>query len=102
MIQSLHDETTGAQGPLEASAILPNSLGIHARSAALLVRAATRFQASITLQLEERSASARSLTELLRLGARQGHTVWLRAAGSDAEEALGEISAMIENGFGEE
>ena len=90
-------------GPLlEAEAALPNKAGLHARSAAMVVKATTRFQSIITLEIGGRQASARSLMELLRLGARQGQVVRIRVEGRDAEDALHSIKSMIERGFDEE
>jgi phosphotransferase system HPr (HPr) family protein len=89
-------------GPLEATVTLPNQAGLHARSAAMVVKAASRFQSAVTLDVGERQANARSLMELLRLGARQGHTVRIRVDGRDAENALHEITTMMERGFDEE
>jgi phosphotransferase system HPr (HPr) family protein len=88
--------------PVETTVVLPNAAGIHARSAALVVRAAARYRCSVTLTLAGRTANAASLTELLRLGARQGSAVHIRAAGRDAEPALDELKTMMERGFDEE
>jgi phosphotransferase system HPr (HPr) family protein len=93
-----HDESGGHQ----ASVTFPNRAGLHARSAALLIRASTRYRATVTLDLDGRAASASSLVELLKLGARKGHVVRVRAVGPDAEAALNEITTMIANGFNEE
>lgn len=86
-------------GPLEATVVLPNTAGLHARSAALVVNAAARFRSSVTLQLDGRTATARSLIQLLQLGARKGDPVRVQVEGDDAEEALCEIKTMMENGF---
>jgi phosphotransferase system HPr (HPr) family protein len=81
--------------------MLPNAAGLHARSAALLVKAVAGFDSQVILELEGRQANARSLVELLRLGARQGHKVCIRVEGGDAKEALQTVRTMIENGFDE-
>lgn len=88
--------------PLQSTIVLPNAAGLHARSAAMLIKATTRFQATVTLSLNGRTARATSLTELLRLGARRGHAVHLEVEGRDAEDALRELTTMMENGFDEE
>lgn len=88
--------------PLQSTIVLPNAAGLHARSAAMLVRATNRFQATVTLSLNGRTARATSLTELLRLGARRGHAVQIEVKGRDAEDALRELATMMENGFDEE
>jgi phosphotransferase system HPr (HPr) family protein len=88
--------------PLEATLVLPNRAGLHARSAALLVKTTAPFQCTITLHLDGRAASARSLIQLLQLGARRGDPVRVSVEGGDAEEALCEIKTLMENGFHEE
>jgi PTS hybrid protein len=102
MAQPLVGAIEENRGPLEAQVTLPNRAGLHARSAAMVVKAMARFQSVITLDVGERQASARSLMELLRLGARQGSTVNIRVDGLDAEDALHEIKTMMERGFDEE
>lgn len=102
MIESTQTGVEDSSGPLEAWVAFPNRAGLHARSAALLIRAAARYGATVTLDLDGRTASASSLIELLKLGARQGHVVRVRAVGLDAQAALHEITSMIESGFNEE
>lgn len=85
-----------------ATAVLSNRAGLHARSAAALIREAARFNCEFVVRLGERSARSRSLTELLRLGGRQGDTLYLEAAGPDAEEALAAVGALIQRGFDED
>lgn len=86
----------------EATATLPNKAGLHARSAAMLVKAAARYQCTVTLACNGRTANARSLMDLLRLGARQGHDLTIRAEGPDADVALRDVTELIERGFDEE
>jgi phosphotransferase system HPr (HPr) family protein len=86
----------------EATVVLPNKLGLHARSAASLLKTSARFQSSVVLYHKDGKANARSLTELLRLGARQGDAVRIQVQGHDADAALQAIQTLLENGFGEE
>jgi phosphotransferase system HPr (HPr) family protein len=102
MMNTPYTGRDGATGPVESTVVLPNAAGLHARSAAQLVKATTRFQATVTLSLNGRTARASSLMELLRLGARRGHAVHIEVEGHDAEEALNEFKTMMENGFDEE
>jgi phosphocarrier protein len=99
-----NDDESGSHelGSHQASVTFPNRAGLHARSAALLIKASTRYRATVTLDLDGRAASASSLVELLKLGARKGHVVHVTAVGPDAEAALHEITTMIANGFNEE
>jgi phosphocarrier protein FPr len=81
-----------------------NPLGIHARPAAALVSTASRFKSSITIARTDGAkapVSARSISGVSLLGARQGDELELTAAGSDARAALDELEALVKGGFGE-
>lgn len=79
-----------------------NETGLHARPASLFVQAAQKFAADIQVKKGDNSANAKSIMEIMALGAGRGDTVTLIAEGSDEEEAIAELSRMIESGFGEE
>ncbi len=78
-----------------------NRRGLHARAAAKLVTMAERFSASVDVEKDGQSVSARSIMGLMMLGAGPGSTVRLHAEGFDAKEALEAIAALIEAGFHE-
>jgi phosphoenolpyruvate-protein phosphotransferase/dihydroxyacetone kinase phosphotransfer subunit len=81
-----------------------NRLGLHARPAALLVKTASRFEARIALHniaLGLGPADARSINQVMALGARQGHQVRLSAQGADADQAVAAVAALFESGFDE-
>jgi len=87
---------------LTKSFTIPNKLGLHARAAAQLVKAANRFGAEITLATKKQSVNAKSIMGVLMLAASQGTKISVKVEGKDAAEALGAIEALIENKFGEE
>jgi phosphotransferase system HPr (HPr) family protein len=82
--------------------IIRNRLGLHARAAAKLAKAAEGFKAEVTLVKDELEANARSILSLLSLGCAYNCQVIVRAAGEDAHDALQTLLAIIEDGFGEE
>ncbi len=86
---------------LEAVVVVPNKAGLHARSAAALVKECARFRSAVTLHTPNGAASTRSLMDLLRLAARQGDTLRIHVEGEDAEAALDAVRALLESGFGE-
>jgi phosphotransferase system HPr (HPr) family protein len=79
-----------------------HEVGLHARPAALLVKTADQYEATITLKYAGRVANAKSLLGVLGLGANQGAEIIMEADGEDAEKALAAIQTLIENNFGEE
>ena len=78
-----------------------NKLGIHARPAAEIVKAAGKFKSSITIIRDDLEVNAKSIMGVMMLAAEHGATVTLRATGEDAEAALDTIAAVIAAKFGE-
>jgi len=89
-------------GCLSATATIVNKRGMHARAAAKLVEAASRFNAHITVGKGEQCVDARSLMGVMLLDAPLGSEVEISAAGNDAKEAITAILALIDAKFGEE
>ncbi|MFC5502857.1 phosphoenolpyruvate--protein phosphotransferase [Lysinimonas soli] len=83
--------------------VLRNRLGLHARPAALLASENGVGAAEVQVRLERTGAvaSAVSPTALMGLGSRGGDAVEVSAAGSQADEVLDRIEALVESGFGE-
>jgi phosphoenolpyruvate-protein phosphotransferase len=69
--------------------------GIHARPAAQIVSALKGFAAEIHLAAQGREANARSTVALMKLGARKGDEVEVRAAGRDARAAIEAVAAVL-------
>jgi len=89
---------------LSFEAVVTNPSGLHARPAAAFVKAASRHDAEVRIADLETGAdevSGRSLLALMALGIRQGSRVRVRASGPEAEAALAELRALIDDGFGE-
>lgn len=74
---------------------LKGALGLHARPAALIARAARGFAADITVALESRRADAKSVLALLTLGAPHGAELRVTAEGRDAPEALHALERLL-------
>jgi phosphoenolpyruvate-protein phosphotransferase len=82
--------------------LIPNKTGLHARPAAVLANVAKSFQSGIKLQLNERTANARSITAIMALEASRGDKVVVVAKGADAKEAVAKLSKLIAEGLGDE
>lgn len=72
-----------------------NQYGIHARPAALFVKTAARFDADITVEKDGNSVSGKSIMGLMTLEAGRGAVLRITASGSDGEEALDHLEALI-------
>lgn len=78
-----------------------NPTGLHARPAAVLAAEARAFQSKITLQVDGRSANAKSVTSLMSLDVRKNAMVTLCAEGHDAAQAVTTLSQKLRDGLGE-
>ena len=73
-----------------------SKVGLHARPAALLAKAAAAQSVAITIRKDDGPpVAASSVLNLMTLGAMHGDEVVLAAEGAGADTALDEIAAMI-------
>jgi phosphocarrier protein HPr len=78
-----------------------NTLGLHARAAALLVQSAQKYRSHVEVVKDDLTVNAKSIMGLLMLAAAKGSRVVVRATGDDAGEVMEEIGVLIRNGFWE-
>lgn len=78
-----------------------NKLGLHARASAKLTQLASEFQSEIWLSRSGRRVNAKSIMGVMMLAAGKGSTILVEASGSDAEQALQALQALIADRFGE-
>lgn len=86
---------------LEKNLTIVNKLGLHARAATQLVQLAQQFQAQVTLNQGDKTASAASVLGLMMLESHQGKEVTVVSEGEDAEAALAAIEELITAKFHE-
>lgn len=80
----------------ERTVTIASEVGLHARPAALFVKAATETGLTVSILKGEAVADARSLLSLLTLDVRQGDAVTLRVEGDGAEAAAASLAAFLE------
>ena len=85
----------------ERSVQVLNRNGLHARPAAEIVKAASRFKSDITIVRDDLEVNGKSIMGVMMLAAECGSTITLRASGPDDEAAVGAIAALIAGKFGE-
>ena len=73
--------------------------GLHARPAELVARLAMRFESAIRLMNGSVSVDAKSILEVLTLGAQEGVEIVVDANGSDAQDAVEAIVTLLESDF---
>lgn len=93
---------TQAGETIKDTVTITNKLGLHARPAMALVDVASRFQATVTLQLGDQSVDAKSIMQLMVLAAGQGAQIQVEASGPDASEAIAAIKELVAQKFDEE
>ncbi len=90
-----------SQKPLVRNFVIRNSLGLHARAAAVLVALTSRFSSSIMIRKDSFEIDGKSILGVLSLAAICGTEVAVTIEGEDSEPAMEEVARLIESGFGE-
>ena len=78
-----------------------NRLGLHARAAAQLVRMANEYSSEVSLIKSGQTANAKTIMEVLMIGAAQGDELMVQANGKDEKEAVTAITQLIGDRFNE-
>lgn len=81
--------------------MVQNQVGLHARPATFFIQKANEFKSSIWVEKEERRVNAKSLLGVLSLGIVGGTKINIIADGSDEQEAVDSLVALVESGFAE-
>ncbi len=79
-----------------------NKLGLHARAAAVFVKAASCYESSVFLTKDEQRINGKSIMGVMMLAASQGTQLELEIDGSDEKRAMDALVELINNRFGEE
>lgn len=85
-----------------AELTIRNKKGLHARASAKFVKCAEVFEADIRVTRDGQTVGGTSIMGLMMLAAGQGATIVIEAGGRQAAEAIQALTALIEDGFGEE
>ena len=81
--------------------LVQNQVGLHARPATFFIQKANEFKSSIWVEKDERRVNAKSLLGVLSLGIVGGTSIDIIAVGSDEQEAVDSLVALVESGFAE-
>lgn len=72
-----------------------DELGLHARPAGLLVKAASGFQSKITIENGDKKADARRIMAVMSLGAKKGSVLNITVEGEDEEAAAAALEDFL-------
>jgi len=78
-----------------------NRLGLHARAAAMFVKAAAKFNSIVMVEKDGMEVNGKSIMGLLMLACPLGTRIGLMIKGSDEEQAFTELGKLVNEGFGE-
>jgi phosphocarrier protein HPr len=78
-----------------------NKFGLHARPAAEFVKLASKFQSEVWVRKQELEVNGKSIMGMMMLAAEFGSEITIRASGDDAKQAVDELVALVNGGFGE-
>lgn len=76
--------------------VIKDEVGIHARPAGVLAKAAKGFRSVITVQANGKSADLRKLMAVMALGIKTGATVTVTVEGEDEDAAAEAIRKLFE------
>ena len=78
--------------------VITDALGIHARPAGLLVKAAKALDSTVTIEkVGGKSAAATKLMAVMGMGIKQGDTVVVTAEGGDEEASIAAMEQFFKD-----
>jgi phosphocarrier protein len=81
--------------------MITNTLGLHLRAAASLVKTASAFESEVHIRKSDVEVNAKSIMSVIGLEASKGVEVLVTADGSDERSALEAVIGLIEAKFDE-
>ncbi len=86
---------------LKQNIMIINKLGLHARASMKLVNLASKFASQINIEYKNRDINAKSIMNIMALGAKKGTEITLKIEGEDEIQAMDAIIELINDRFGE-
>jgi phosphocarrier protein HPr len=93
---------SGGKQTAQRELVVTNKLGVHARPAALFVKAANRFSCSVLVEKDGEQINGKSIMGLMMLAAGPGSKLLITCEGEDCHQALDDIEALVKRKFDEE
>lgn len=85
----------------EATVVLRNASGLHARPAKIFAKAAAASTGDVVVAKDGREVNAKSVLSVLTLDCHQGDEIVIRTTGGGAEDVLSDLVRLVESGLGE-
>ena len=87
---------------LSRELLIINKRGLHARASAKFVQTVENFDADIKVSKDGMTVGGTSIMGLMMLAASPGCSVFVTATGTQAQQVLDALDALIADRFGEE
>jgi phosphocarrier protein len=94
--------SAGKKQRVDREMTVTNKYGLHARPAAMFVKAANRYHSNIFVEKEGETVNGKSIMGLMMLAAGPGCKIKVHAEGADASQAVGELEQLVNNKFNED
>lgn len=85
----------------EATVVLRNPTGLHARPAKVFAKAAAAAKADVLVEKDGREVNAKSVLSVLTLDCHHGDDITITVEGEGAEHALAGLVSLVASGLGE-
>lgn len=79
----------------ELKYVITDPMGIHARPAGELVKAAAAFPCIVTIEKDGRAVDAKRIMGVMSLGVKAGMEITLRTEGEQEDEAMDALSKFL-------
>lgn len=77
------------------SIIVRLKTGLHARPAALFIQEANKYSSDILVEKEDKKVNAKSIMGIMSLAISTGAVITIMANGSDADQAVSALAALV-------
>lgn len=77
------------------SVTVTNKSGLHARPAVMFVQTASKFKSNIIVRKDEKTASSKSIINILALGISKDTEISISAEGVDEKEAVDALVKLV-------
>jgi phosphocarrier protein HPr len=96
-------DASGASHPAVVRRVLDivNSKGLHARASARFVQTVEKFDADVKVTRNGETVGGDSIMGLMMLSAGPGTSIVVEATGSEAQQAIEALDALVASRFGE-
>lgn len=74
---------------------IKDPMGIHARPAGLLVKAAGSYESAVRIAAKGKEVDAKRIMAVMGLGVKTGDKITVTAEGTDEAKAVGELEKFI-------